>query len=247
MNVLDLFSGPDDPMVPGGWHNVFREHGHRVVTLDLGIDGRFRPTWTRDILDVPDLTDLEMGGMFDFIAASPPCTAFSVASMGKMWQRDPRGFIAGPKVRPDGSLEPRAVAGITIARHTFDLIDKYRRERNPEVLYIIENPIGAMRVMPFTRDRLDRKSTWYCQWTGGGRAKPTDLWTNLLGTLPMCANGRPDHDAQSRTYAKRKALGQTGGTQGLKTAAERSRIPAQFADAVYAAATGDHIIRKENV
>lgn len=228
--VLDLFSGPDDPEIPGGWHNVWREHGHDVTTLDLGVDGTFAPTFNCDILSVTTLHELERGmGRFDVIAASPPCTAFSVAAMGKNWERymgrnpvngKTEWLIKGPK--GEGAGRERAELGMRIARHTFSLIDDYAG--NNAVYYVIENPVGAMRVMPFARQRMDRHTTWYCQW-GERRAKPTDLWTNIAGDWPICRPGAGDHDAAPR--------GAKTGTQGLRDAKTRSRVPARLADAVF--------------
>lgn len=231
MRVLDLFSGL------GGWHAAFRERGHDVTTLDLGVDGDFAVDFRRDILRVRDLTDLTQGrGRFDVILASPPCTAFSVAAMGKNWQRTPDGRgIEGPK-------HPRAELGMRIASHTFALIDAYV-SRYPRTRYIVENPVGALRVMPFMVARRDRRTTWYCQWNDRRpgvelpRAKPTDLWTNLDGDFPMCRAGAPDHEAAPR--------GARTGTQGMARAADRSLIPYELSMAVCLACEDDGVVRRD--
>lgn len=242
LRVLDLFAGD------GGWHAGFRERGHVITTLDLGVDGDFAVDFKRDILTVESLSELERGaGPFDVLLVSPPCTAFSVAAMGKNWTRymgrNPvngrtEWLIEGPK-------HMRAELGMRIAEHTFRLVDAYVAA-HPATRYIVENPIGALRVMPFMLARIDRRSTWYCRWddrregVDKPRAKPTDLWTNLrgdgpLGDFPMCRPGAPDHEAAPR--------GAKTGTQGLKRARDRSLIPYELSRAVCLACETDGTVR----
>ena len=65
---------------------------------------------------------------------------------------------------------------------------------------------------------LERYTLTYCQY-GDTRMKPTDIWTNHPDPkfLPPCRNGDPCHVPAPR--------GSRTGTQGLKGAVERSRIP----------------------
>ena len=65
-----------------------------------------------------------------------------------------------------------------------------------------------------------RKTVWYCQY-GDERAKPTDIWTNdyLWKPKPVCKNGNPD------CHHQRAPRGSRTGTQGLKNAYERSKVP----------------------
>lgn len=221
MRVLDLFSGLE------GWARVARMRGHDVVTLD--IDPKFGADHVRDILTVESLAELERDGRFDIVFASPPCEAFSTGSIGRHWTGGARAY------QPKSDAARKA---LEIVEWTFHLIDEYRDRGGYDPLYVIENPRGMMRKIA---PRPPTATTWYCQW-GETRAKPTDLWTNVelfaVGGWPTCHNGAPDHDAQSRYYSKRKALGQTGGTQGLKDAATRAIIPPALAAAILEYAEG---------
>lgn len=232
MIVLDLFSGLE------GWATAFRARGHQTVTLDF--DPKFNADHVLDILTVDRLEELEptrIKGLtrvsattFDVICASPPCEAFSTGSIGRHWGGGARAY------------EPKSDAArvaLSIVKQTFRLVDEYR-DRHPDTLYVVENPRGVMRKITPRRPTAE---TWYCQW-GESRAKPTDLWTNIdlfPQGWPKCRNGNPDHDAQSRYYAKRKALGQTGGTQGLPNAELRALIPAKLAEAIARGAEERHV------
>lgn len=114
----------------------------------------------------------------------PPCTGFSVASLGHHWTGGKNAYIP----RTD-----TARLGIKLAQKTLDLI----RELNPTYWYI-ENPRGLLRKMPFMQG-LDRCTVTYCQY-GDTRMKPTDIWTNNYNwtPIPACKNGAPCHEAAPR-------------------------------------------------
>ena len=132
------------------------------------------------------------------------CTTYSIAA------------ISHHRVREsDGNLKAKSEYAAfcdRTNRHVLDLI----RELNPRY-WFIENPRGGMRKMRFMRD-LPRHTVTYCQY-GDTRMKPTDIWTNHPNPefKPMCKNGDPCHERAPR--------GAKTGTQGLKGAKERSRIP----------------------
>ena len=192
MLVLDLFSGT------GSSTQAFKDAGHTVIHVEL--DEQF----TADERDVWALTGKELTakyGRFDFVWASPPCTAFSVASIGHHWNMDrtPKTHLA--------SLNQLLVA------HTLNLIN----DLNPTYGWLMENPRGMLRKLPVV-DGLERRTVTYCAY-GDSRMKPTDLWGYVKGWISRepCKSGMPCHEAAPR--------GSRTGTQGLKGAKVRSMIP----------------------
>jgi hypothetical protein len=153
-----------------------------------------------EISDVPFVPDV--------VWASPPCTYFSVASIGKHWNKDHT-----PKTN-------EAVIGMMIAQKTLDIISQFMRQ-NPYLYYFIENPRGKMRKMWFMAP-LHRDTVCYCQY-GENRMKPTDIWHNSAWVpRPMCYNGNLDcHHASAPRGSKT-------GTQGMKNAYEKSKVPSEL-------------------
>ena len=140
-------------------------------------------------------------GRPDFVWASPPCTAFSVASIGHHWHDTAR-----PKTE-------QAEQAIELVRHTRALIEGLA----PRLGFVIENPRGMLRKLSVL-EGLTRWTVTYCQY-GDDRMKPTDLWTNITTWLPRvpCANGAGCHEAAPR--------GSKTGTQGRSGAVSRSMVP----------------------
>lgn len=142
----------------------------------------------------------------DIIWASPPCTYFSVASIGKHWNEDHT-----PKSK-------NAMEGVRLVEATIDVIE-YFESLNPNLIWFIENPRGKLRKLSVVSD-LPRKTVTYCQY-GDTRMKPTDIWTNANWTpRSMCKNGDKCHISAPR--------GSRTGTQGLKGSYERSKIPEEL-------------------
>lgn len=192
MKVLELFAGSRSI------GKVADRLTFEVYSSDIeqfgGID------YVVDILDF-DVTKIPFKP--DIIWASCPCTAFSVAAIGKNWTKVGDDYI--PK-------NPRAEFGLKLVQKTLEIIEHF----NP-TYFFIENPRGMLRKMPIMAD-LPRQGVTYCQY-GDTRMKPTDIWTNSTRWIPrpMCKNGDPCHVAAPR--------GSKTGTQGLKGAYERSKIP----------------------
>jgi hypothetical protein len=193
VKLLELFSGTKS------MSHVFAERGHEVFTIDM--DSSLRPDLCEDIRfvgpsDIPFKPDI--------IWASPPCQGFSVAAIGKNWNRDntPKTYSA------------RLAAELVEA--TLALIDTLKPR-----YYFIENPVGKLRVLPYLQ-HLVNHSTAYCQY-GDTRKKPTDIWTNMPRDMwtpkSKCANGASCHVAAPRGSKT------PGSTQGIKGAKDRGRIP----------------------
>ena len=191
MMILDLFSGAGGELR----RPYIEARGHEYVTLD--IDPKFHPDICADIMELDDL------GLYDFIWASPPCETWSVASIGHHWNVDNT-----PKTE-------EAAYMMGLVQYTI-----YLMLRSAKQAWLIENPRGKLRKMPFMQ-RLTRHTVTYCQY-GERCMKPTDIWTCGLNWIPrpMCKNGDPCHNRAPR--------GSRTGTQSNKTYAEKSIVPLQL-------------------
>ena len=191
MKILDLFAGKGGELR----RPMIEALGHEYTTLD--IDTSFGCDITANIMNFEDL------GVYDFVWASPPCETWSVSSIGHHWNIDNT-----PKTR-------KAEYMVELVKHTINLL-----QVTAKTAWIIENPRGKLRKMPFMQD-IPRSTVTYCRY-GMDVMKPTDIWH--VGTnwtpRPMCYNGNPDHVAAPR--------GSRTGTQGNKTYADKSIVPIEL-------------------
>lgn len=137
---------------------------------------------------------------YDFIWASPPCTCFSIAAVGYHWN--------------NGIPNPETLEAIEITRAcvSIALTAKY---------HVIENPMCMMRKLDFMIALAKKEYNplvTYCQY-GDNRMKPSDLWHNIDTFIPKkCKNGSKCHPSTPRGS-------HNTGTQSLKNAEERGKIP----------------------
>ena len=198
MIVIELFAGSCS------FSNVARKYEWETFTTDWKQYGAI--DYVADILDI-DYSKLPDA---DIIWASPPCTTFSVASMGYHWTGGAGAYI--PKT-------DEAKTGLEILKKTLEVINTM----DPEY-WFIENPRGVMRKMMVMKEIEHCLQTpWYCQY-GDSRAKPTDIWSNLRWEAKTCKNGNPycSHERAPR--------GARTGTQGLKNAYDRSKVPKELCE-----------------
>tara|TARA_R100000315_G_C5178152_1_gene103147 strand:- start:48 stop:677 length:630 start_codon:yes stop_codon:yes gene_type:complete len=191
MKTLELFCGTKS------FSKIANEYGYETLTLDF--DNTFNPDIAKDIMDFY-IQDLD-GYRPDIIWASPPCQKFSVAALGRNWNKE--------DMTPKNDDTKKAMQ---IVLKTVEII----KDLKPKYFYI-ENPRAMLRkigLIPY-----DYSTVTYCQY-GFHYMKPTDIWSNnkqWLEVAKSCKNGMPCHEAAPR--------GSASGTQGLKNAAERGKIP----------------------
>ena len=140
--------------------------------------------------------------------ASPPCNCFSVASIGKYWTGGKHAYI--PK-------NDKAKQAIDLLKYTLKLIETLR-----PVYWVVENPVGMMRTLPFMQPLHHRVIT-QCQY-GERRMKPTDLWGHFPPgfSARRCRNGDKCHDKAPRGSHK-------AGIQSIKSPELKSKIPYKLA------------------
>lgn len=218
MKVLELFAGTRSI------GKAFEAAGHEVFSIEW--DKKFENIdLYADILTVTAADIVEKFGLPDVIWASPDCTTFSIAAISHHRRKNPE----------TGNLDPvseYAKFCDKVDKHCLELIAELNRMRLeqglPELIFLIENPVGGLRKQTWMQDEEEPKkkryTVTYCQYeldkpVDQRRKKPTDIWTNHPNPQfrPVCKNGDPCHAAAPR--------GAKTGTQGLKGSKERSVIP----------------------
>ena len=198
IKVLELFAGSRSI------GNAAESLGYEVFSSDInnfeGIDY---------VVDILNFDTNKVPFKPDIIWASPPCTYFSVASIGKHWNEDHT-----PKSK-------NALIGVSYVSKTLEIIKTLKPNK-----WYLENPRGKLRKLQVVKG-LPRTTVWYCTY-GDKRAKPTDIWSNNIFSLfnvdgwrprPECFNGNKNCHHE---FAPR---GSQTGTQGLKGNYDRSKIP----------------------
>lgn len=198
MRTIELFCGTKS------FSKVAEELGHKTLTIDNNKE--LNPTLCANILDYNKTLFFTQ---HDILWASPPCTAFSVASISKNWKN---GF----------HISDNAELGLILLDKTIYIIADTR-----PTFWFIENPRGMMRKFidtifkKYNITKYKRITISYCQY-GDTRMKPTDIWTNCLDWIPkpICKPKASCHIRSPR--------GSKTGTQGLKNAKDRGVIPREL-------------------
>lgn len=204
MNVLELFAGSRS------FGKVAERMNCNVFSTDiLPYDGI---NYASDILNF-DYSKINFQP--DIIWASPPCTYFSVASIGHHWNKNHT-----PK-------SDNALLGVKIVEKTLEIIKYF----NPK-FYFIENPRGKLRKLKVMLN-LPRTTIMYCQY-GDIRMKPTDIWSNNLYCLenPNGFVSRTCYNNRKKCHHESAPRGSRTGTQGLDNAYIRSKIPEQLCEEI---------------
>tara|TARA_R100001163_G_scaffold17885_1_gene15855 strand:+ start:468 stop:1091 length:624 start_codon:yes stop_codon:yes gene_type:complete len=196
MKVLELFAGSRSI------GKVAEELGYEVFSVDInnfeGID------LVKDILylkkdDIPFTPDV--------VWASPPCTYFSVASIGHHWNENHT-----PKTK-------EAVLGLKILNKTITILNWYKYSK-----FFMENPVGKMRRIV---KGINRATITYCSY-GDSRMKPTDIWSNHIYDIFNLKGWKPKPKCfagNKKCLHEEAPRGSKTGTQGMKNNYERSKIP----------------------
>lgn len=121
---------------------------------------------------------------------------------------------------------------VRTVQKTLSLITKL----NP-TFWIIENPRGMLRKMPFMGS-IHRATITYCQY-GDKNQKPTDLWHNVFSWIPklQCGPGQDCHEAAPR--------GSESGVQSCKVFRRRvATVPALLCSEILDAIEGKQPVRQ---
>ena len=200
MKVLELFAGSRS------FSKVAEEMGMETFTTDIKQFDKI--DYVCDIMDF-DVSRVPFRP--DIIWASPPCTYFSVASIGHHWHKDHT-----PKT-------DQAKLGVQIVQKTLDIIDMFQPKH-----FFIENPRGKLRKLDVVKG-IPRTTVCYCQY-GDTRLKPTDIWTDNLADWFNKKGWKPRAMCNYRQkncncHHEKAPRGSKTGTQGLKGNYERSVVP----------------------
>lgn len=202
IKVLELFAGTRSI------GKAFERKGHEVYSIEWDKDFD-NIDWYEDIGKITAQDILDRFGHPDVIWASPDCSSYSLAAISHHRKKNPK----------TGNLDPisdYAKFCDNVNSHVIELI----KELKP-TYFFIENPRGGLCNMTFMQG-IPKYLVTYCQY-GDTRMKPTHIFTNYPNPqFKHCRNGDPCHEKAPR--------GSRTGTQGIKGAKDRSRIPDKLCD-----------------
>ena len=157
-NMLELFKGTGSVGKVG-------EKDFNIVSLDS--NEKSNATITTDILEWDYKKFFEETNFIpDFIWASPPCNSYSILAYTRK-ERD---------IKTAEPLSDRATIGTNILYQTLDIIEFFQ-SKNPNLLFVVENPRGMMRLDKRIK-LLKEHLTLYCLYEDL-RMKPTNFFSNF--------------------------------------------------------------------
>ena len=189
MKILDLFCGTKS-LRPICLSKEWQYTG-------LDIEEKFNPDICIDFLK----WDYKSYPVPDILWASPDCAVFSMASGSKSFDKD------------KNPVSDKARLHLRIIQKLKEVIN-YFLEKNPKMIYYIENPTA--RLVWFITE-YPRYDISYCKY-GFDRMKPTTIWTNVKGFVPKKCKRK---DNCNHIKAPR---GSKTGTQGIPKH-ERYKVP----------------------
>jgi len=188
MLVLDLFCGTKS-LKP-----IVESIGYEYIGLD--IEQKHNPEILIDFLEW-DYKSINP----DIIWASPDCSVYSMASGSKSFNKDKQ------------PVSDKAQLHLKILDKLKQCLN-YHIEKNPNLIYFVENPTA--RMVWFMTD-YPRYDVSYCKY-GFDRMKPTTIWTNKKGFIPKkCKKKDNCHHIKA-------PRGSRTGTQGIPRF-ERYKVP----------------------
>jgi len=196
MLVLDLFCGTKS------LKNVVEEKGFEYIGLD--IEKKHNPEILIDFLEW-DYTEINP----NIIWASPDCSVFSMASRSVHFNKDKK------------PVSEKALLHLKIIDKLKKCIN-YHLERNPDLIYFIENPTAKLTWFLKEYPRFDLH---YCRY-GYERMKPTTIWTNKSFIPLKCKRGNMD------CHHEKAPRGSMTGIQGLPKF-ERYKIPKELLEVLF--------------
>ena len=223
MKTIELFSGT------GSFSRIALKRGYEINTYDIADHAVELLPNTHTQCDVLDRS-VVYPDHIDIAWFSPPCTTFSVASLGHHWTGGKGAYI--PKTE-------ECKVGLQILERTIELIATLKPKK-----FYIENPRGVMRkVIPRYLSKYGvnciRHTITYCSYSKNeSRMKPTDIWTSdkLWQPRKPCKNYRYDSDGNvidRHCHHEMARRGAKTGTQGIKGARNRSRIPSELFEEIF--------------
>jgi hypothetical protein len=171
--VFELFSGS------GRISQRLRKDGFECYTFDY--DEKCHPDCCVD-LSRKSISDLErmVGRKADFIWLSPDCTTYSLAQHG---------------IHRDSSLKPKDAYAKTCDRYNERFAEELSKS---DVPYILENPRGFYRKMPFADRHLYRFTTSY-----GSYGTPYCKFEDLFSNFPLQSYFKPVESYKGKVHLDR--------------------------------------------